>query len=244
MVSMVDGSVRISRAFVVGVLVMVGGVMWSSGAGAQTSLVVGVGVFGEGSDVEGNERIEVRDNERNFEYSSDSFLNGSLRVLRPLSGSVFWGGGVTYYGTYRGLIDEGEDTPDPPDTYEFGPLLELGVLLEWRIGVTEKIDLALGAQAGLALLFPGGDLAAEIKRLKDQDVGVWDLPRPGYFLAPQIGARWKLDERLALRGDLLFKWERLHLFGIDEVVDGVEYERHSQANILRTEFVVGLEIAL
>lgn len=244
MMSAVDRSKRVSRAFVAGMLVMVGGVMWSSGAAAQTSLIVGIGAFGEGSDVEGNERIEVRDTDRSFEYSSDSFLNGSLRVLRPLSKSLFWGGGVTYYGTYRGEIDEGDDTPDPPNTYEFGPLLELGGLIEWRVGVTEKIDLALGAQAGLALLFPGGDLKAEIKRLKDQDVGVWDVPRPGYFLAPQVGARWKLDERLSVRGDLLFKWERLHLFGIDEVVDGLRYERSSQANILRTEFVVGLEIVL
>lgn len=222
--------------------VVVCGLLFSTAASAQTSLIVGVGGFFEGSNVEGRERIAVQDRERNFDYSSDSFLNGSLRLVRPLTGSFYWGGGVTYYGTYRGKIDEGDDTPDPPNLYEFGPLLELGGLLEWRLGVTEAIDLSLGLQAGLALVFPSGEVAEEIKSLKDQNVSVWDVPRPGYYVAPQIGARWKLDERLAVRGDLLFKWERLHLFGIDEVVDGLEYERSAVAKILRTEFVVGLEI--
>lgn len=242
MVSTPERAVKNPRAFVLWMLVLVCCGLWSSSVSAQTSVIVGVGAFGEGSNVEGNERIAVRDTERNFDYSSDSFLNGSLRFLRPLSKSFYWGGGATYYGTYRGKIDEGEDTPDPPNLYEFGPLLELGAILEWRVGVTEKIDLALGVQGGLALVFPGGDLEKEIKRLKDQNVGVWDVPRPGYYLAPQVGARWKLDDRLAIRGDLLFKWERLHLFGIDEVVDGLEYERNAVAKVLRTEFVVSLEI--
>src|SRR5690554_3599354 len=144
MISTPERAVKKPQAFVLSMLVLLASFGFgASAASAQTSVVVGVGAFGEGSNVEGNERIAVRDSERNFDYTSDSFLNGSLRFLRPFSKSLYWGGGATYYGTYRGKIEEGEDTPDPPDLYEFGPLLELGGILEWRIGVTEKIDLSL-----------------------------------------------------------------------------------------------------
>ncbi|MBA2662207.1 MAG: hypothetical protein H0U74_07915 [Bradymonadaceae bacterium] len=213
-------------------------------AAAQSSLLVGAGLFTENSDVEGVERIAVSESERNFDYGSDGFLSASVRYLRASSSSIYLGGGLSYFGTYRALLDQGEDTPDPPNSYEFGPLLEILGQVEWRVGVIEGLDLALGTQLGLALLFPDGDLKAEIKRLESQNVGVWSLPRPGYFVAPLIGARWKLDDRLALRGDLLFKWERIHLLGIDETVDGVPFERTSQSNVLRTEFVFGIEILL
>lgn len=211
---------------------------------AQNSLIVSAGIFNESSDVEGRERISVSENERAFEYGSDGMLTGSLRFVMPRGERLRFGAGLAYYGMYRAVIDEGDDTPDPPNKYEFGRLMEFGGLAEYIVPITERIDLGIGAQAGLAVLFPDGDLQDEIDRLDDQNVGVWDLPRLGYYVAPTISPRWKLDDRLHLRADLSFKWERLHLFQIDETVDNVSYLREAKSNVMRTELLVGLEIKL
>lgn len=211
---------------------------------ARSTLGVGGGLYLESAQLDGVEEVSVRETDQSFEYKNDGYLNAYLRYLRPYGERLRIGAGLTYYGIYRG-VEVGEDGPaDPPVLYEFGPLLELFAQAEYLVPMGERLELAVGSQLGGAVLFPRGNLQREIDRLQDQNVGVWNVPRPGYFFAPLVGARWSLDDRLSLRGDVLFKWERMHLFQTTESVDNTSFRKSWTTSALRTELLVGIEIAL
>jgi hypothetical protein len=104
--------------------------------------------------------------------------------------------------------------------------------------------LILGAQVGPALLVPDGEFQQEIDELKEEGFDVWDTPRIGYHIAPQVGALWELDDRLSVRTDLGIRYENMFLFAIDDEVDGVAYERSWDTSVLRYEFGLAMEVKL
>jgi hypothetical protein len=213
-------------------------------ASAQSALGVGAGLYFESASLEGVEEVSVRETDQSFDFKNDGHLTAQLKFLRARSESVRVGGGLSYYGIYRGAEVDENGPRDPAVLYEFGPLLELYLQGEWLVPMRDRLDLAIGSQLGGAILFPRGNLKREIDRLQDQNVSVWNVPRPGYFLAPFLGARWAIDERLSARGDLMFKWERMHLFQTTQSVDNTPFRKSWKTTTLRTELQIGLEIAL
>ena len=210
---------------------------------AQTVLGIGVGIFTEDSDLDGEEQASVELRDESFAFSSDGFLSGSLYVLKPWTKSFRLGGQLTYYGSYIASIAP-EDENDETQTYEFGRLLELSARLEYILPVTDTIDVMLGGMMGIPILMPDGEFQDEIDRLKDQEVGVFDLPRVGYLLSPVIGGRWKYSDHVYFRGDLLFKWEQLFLFRTTEEVQGIPFRKTWSTSTLRSEFTLGVEVVL
>ena len=155
------------------------------------------------------------------------------------------GAGLHYYGGYEAVREpeEDEDAEDI-DAYELGQNLTLFARGEWLVSFADDMGLVLGAQAGLIGLFPDGEFKREIEALRDEGVTVFGGPRPGLSLAPIVGARWQLDERLALRADFAVHWERIILFNLSTEVENNNFERSWTAKILRYNLGIGMEVTL
>lgn len=218
-----------------------------SSASAQQYIGAGAGLYTEDGDLRGEERRDVvREEDESFSFDSHNAFMGGIWYLRHASENVRWGGGLRYYGSYEivEIPQEENNNADEPQPFELGQLTDFYVQAEWLIPFRDDYALILGAQAGPSLLVPDGEFQQQIDDLKDQGVDVWDIPRVGFNLAPQIGARWQLDERLSVRGDLGMRYENLYLFAVDDNVEGVTYERSWTTSTLRYEFGLAMEIAL
>lgn len=209
---------------------------------AQSSIGVSGNFFFEDSDLSGEQQVSVQTNDESFAYVADDFLNATLYYLQPFKESGRIGGALTYYGDHIAEIpQEGEEVPE---FYDFGHLIELVVRAEWLIGVTESIDLIAGAQAGIPILFPGGDFQDEIDDLKDQQASVWDIPRTGFVVGPLLSARYKYHESLYFRADIGIKYEKIFLFNTTEEVQGVPFRKDWTLTTVRTEIGLALEVDL
>ena len=217
-------------------------------ASAQTVIGLGANVFFEDSKLNGTQQISVQENDESFEYRSDSFLTGSLWFLLQLTERIRVGSMLDYYGTYTSATkcQEGQcDNPDfEPDLFVFGKLLEFHGRFEYGIGVTEEVSLLLGTVFGAPILFPGGDFKDHIDSLQEQGAGVLDLPRVGYLIGPNIGARWTYSEHLAFRSDVIIKWEQIFLFRTAQNIDGIPFRKTWTTGTLRYEIGLGVEVAL
>ncbi|QDG52792.1 hypothetical protein FIV42_19200 [Persicimonas caeni] len=228
-------------------LVIFGVLAAPSVASAQQYIGAGAGLYTEDGDLTGEERRDVvREEDESFSFDSHSTLAGGIWYLRHASENVRWGGGLRYYGSYEivEIPEEENNNDDEPQPFELGQLTDFYVQAEWLIPFGGDYALILGAQAGPSLLVPDGEFQDTIDELKEQGVDVWDSPRVGFNIAPQIGGRWEIDERLSLRGDLGVRYENLYLFAIDDNVEGVTYERSWTTSTLRYEFGLAMEIAL
>lgn len=223
-----------------------------SAVAAQTVVGLGVNGFFEDSKLNGTQQIAVQENDESYEYRSDGFLTGSVWFLLQLAERLRAGSGLEYYGTYASMTkcdDEERDCDDPdnpfePDRYEFGKLLEFYGRFEYVVPTTPSVDLILGTVFGVPLLFPSGDLADEIDSLQEQGASVLGLPRIGYLIGPDIGARWKYSDHLALRGDLMVKWEQIFMFRTTQNIDGISFRKTWTTGTLRYELGVGIEVNL
>ncbi len=213
-------------------------------ASAQQYIGVGAGLFTDDGDLTGEEsRDVIGEADESYEFESRHALTGGIWYLRHSSENVRWGGGLRYYGSYQ-ILEILEDEDDEPDPFELGPLTEIYAHAEWLIPFADDMSLVLGGQIGPSVLFPDGELQDTIDDLDEQGVEVWDTPRLGYHLAPMVGARWQLDERLSVRSDLAVRYEKLFLFAIDDDVDGVTYEKDWSTSALRYELGVAMEVRL
>lgn len=214
-------------------------------AAAQSRLILGGTAYSESGELTGEQQISVQENDESFSYENVDFLSTRILYLRPFKESFLIGGGIDFIGNYRAnvLNDEGEPE-DPIEVYEFGSLLELLVHAEWGVEITEKIGLGLGAQAGIVGLFPRGDLREEILELQDQDVRTFMLPRLGWSIAPQISARYKFDDRLALRADVGVQWQSIWIFNTEQTVNDVAFRKEWTASTMRTRVGLALEVKL
>ncbi len=217
-------------------------------AAAQTVVGVGISAYREDSRLNGVQQISVLETDESARYGSDDFLSASIWFLYAFSERVRFGSMLEYYGTYTGRekCEEGEcDNPDfEPDRYEFGKLVEFHGRFEYAAPATEKFDLILGGVFGAPILFPGGDLKEEIERRQEEGASLIDLPRIGYLVGPNLGARWRYLEHLALRADVLVKWEQIFIFRTAQNIDGVAYRKRWTTGTLRYEFGLGLEVLL
>lgn len=214
---------------------------------AEGDLLIGATTYSESGMLEGEERISVQDEEESFDFENGNFFSGRLGYLRPIVTSLHAGAALDFVGTYRGEIvpEEEPDEDEPPEYYEFGTLVEIQALAEWRLGLwDEAFSLGLGAHVGGAIVFPDGELDREIRDLQDQDVDVWDVPRPGFGGGVQAAFNWHFDERISLRTEVGVKWQRLLLFNTTSTIDDVAYAKEWSTSVRRTHLGVMLQIAL
>jgi hypothetical protein len=206
---------------------------------------VGIGAFSEDSRREGEEIRENETTDESFDYTADDFLSFQLWYLQPVIPRVRVGGGVRYFGSYELMREPGEDeSAEDVDAYELGQMATLFGRAEWLIPFADDMQLILGAEAGGTILFPDGDFRTTIDEMVDQDISVYEGPRFGFMLAPLVGGRWKVDDRLAVRLDLSMHWQRINLLGVDDTVEGVDYRRAWTAKILRYHVGLGMEVSL
>lgn len=220
----------------------------SATAHAQTVVGVGAGAFFEDSKLTGLERIAVQEEEQTYDYRSHGFLSGGLWFLFQLSQRVRVGSAIDYYGSYISATKcqegECEDPEFEPDLYEFGKLLEFYARVEYALPVLQNIDMILGGVAGTPILFPGGNLDDEIDGLQEQGAGVLSLPKIGYVVGPNLGARWKYSDHLSVRSDLFVKWEQIFIFRTTQEIDGIGFKKNWTTGTLRYELALGIEVAL
>jgi hypothetical protein len=220
----------------------------SSNAAAQTVVGVGANAFFEDSKLNGIQQIAVQENDESYEYRSDGFLTGGFWFLFQMSDRIRVGSMIDYYGTYASLTKCQEnqcDNPDfEPDRFEFGKLVEFFGRFEYGVPIAQDADLILGTVFGLPILFPGGDLGEEIDSLKDQGAAVLDVPRIGYLVGPDLGGRWAYSEHLAIRGDLMVKWEQIFMFRTTQSIDGISFRKNWTSGTLRYELGLGIEVTL
>jgi hypothetical protein len=210
---------------------------------------VGGGFFVENSRREGEQVEQVESTDESYDYTPDGFLNGSLWYLKAVSPRVRVGGGLHYFGGYeavRALTEDEMEQDEPPDipAYELGQMVTPYARAEFLVPFLDSAQLVVGAEAGMTMLFPDGDFRQEIREMKDQEISVSTGPRLGVDLGPSVGARWALDDRLALRADFSVHWQRIFLFGVDDTVDGVDYSRDWTAKILRYNLGLAMEVTL
>ncbi len=233
---------RISSFIVTTVAVLL---MLPLSASAESELTIGGTAYYESATMDGEESVSLQDSDESFDYRNANFLSARLMYLRPYTDDIYIGVGADFIGNLRGtLLDEDGEPDDPPEHYEFGPLLEGLAAAEWRVGLTDETGLALGGQLGVGALFPRGDFADEIRGLQDQDVRTWRIPR----LAGSIGASaaflWDIDDRLAVRTDLGVQYQNIFLFRTNQTVDDVEYSKRWTTGGLRTRLGLSLQIRL
>ncbi|MFW5966696.1 MAG: hypothetical protein ACOCV2_04210 [Persicimonas sp.] len=224
--------------------------MFSSTASAQQVIGLGASLHADDGVYEDRVRVDqISESEDSYAFQSESSLLGGIWYLRHANEHVRWGGGIRYFGSY-GLIDE-EDAEefDPEEdeeleAYELGRLAQLYAAAEWVIPMADELSLLLGAQIGPSLLFPGDDLEEDIEELEDEDVGVWKTPRFGTHFGPHVGAVYQLTDLVSLRADATMRHESLPLFGVNDEVDDVRYEKSTTTTTLRYEFGFAVEVAL
>jgi hypothetical protein len=201
---------------------------------------VGVGgdLFLEGSRMSGEQGINTSRFDESFDYTSASFLSATAW----LSTSVPWvserlrvGAGLRIFGNYGG---------GGGSEFGFGLLNEAFVSGEYGLPVADQMEVVFGGRAGLAFLLPGRELEAEIRRLQEQGVSVWNVPRVGWLAGPSVGARRKMSNHIWLRADLLAQAEQLYLFATSQEISGFRFTKYWSTLGLRLGLTLGAEFAL
>jgi hypothetical protein len=207
------------------------------------ALSLGLGVHLDDGTMRGTDRRSILVTDESFEFSNDSKLFASLGVLAGPAERVRVGAIARAFGSYSVKPRLGEGS---------GPARKLGTLFELAaqgevlipLAPAPRLDLAVGAQGGLAILIPGGQFEDEIRMLQDQGASVWNIPRLGYFVGPRVGVRWGVADRLFLRGDLDLTWCQTFLYLTHDDVAGVDFEKKRRANVIRQVLGLSLEVPL
>lgn len=203
-------------------------------------LRVGVGgdLFAEGARMSGEQGINTSRFDESFDYSSASFMSATAWMSTSVPSTnerLRMGAGLRIFGNYGG--GGGRD-------FGFGLLNEAFVTGEYGLPVADQMEVLFGARAGLAFLLPGRELEAEIRRLQEQGVGVWNVPRVGWLAGPSVGARRRMSDRIWLRADLAGQAEQLFLFATTQDISGFRFTKNWSTLGLRLGLTLGAEFAL
>ncbi len=201
---------------------------------------IGLGgdVFFESSRMMGEQSINASRTDESFDYNSLGFLSATAWMSTPVpsvSERVRVGAGLRIFGNYA--AGSGRQ-------FGFGVLNEVFVNGEYGLPVADKMELLLGGRAGLSFLVPGREFQAEIRRLQEQGVSVWSLPRVGWLAGPSVGTRRQMSERIWLRADLHAQVEQQYLFATSQEVSGLHYTKNWSTLALRLGLNLGAEFAL
>lgn len=206
--------------------------------------IIGFGPAFYWDDAERTDNIEpdTGGNEGSRDYVADGTLNLQLWYLRH-SGKFLWGGGIAFYNSYSLRPDDREDNQDD-EPVQYGNMFQLYAEGDLVAPVGGKLDLLLGARAGLITLFQNRDLQRELDDLSFRGVSVWpDAPRLGVFLGPHVGLLWPLSERIALRSDFGVQFSVLRLYnGSGDAGGSGEIEYSASLSTTRIQWLFGLQI--
>jgi hypothetical protein len=201
---------------------------------------VGVGgdLFLEGARMSGEQGINAARFDESFDYTSASFLSATAWLSTPVprvNERLRVGAGLRIFGNYGG---------GGRNEFGFGLLNEAFVSGEYGLPVADQMEVVFGGRAGLAFLVPGREFEAEIRRLQEQGVGVWSVPRVGWLVGPSVGARRRMSDRIWLRADLLAQAEQLYLFATSQEISRFRFTKHWSTLGLRLGLTLGAEFAL
>lgn len=206
-------------------------------AAAQERIGFALEPWLERSHMSGRQSIDNAVFDQSFEYGSAGFSAAlSLLFQAGERERVRAGPALRVYGNYRALQDS---------EFHFGFLGEALFLGEYAIpSVAERFDAIFGFRVGVPLLFPGGDLRAEIDRLRRDDVSVWAIPRVGWLAGGTVGTRRRMTEKLWLRADLTGQYEQLFLFATSQTIDDLRFRKSWRTHSVRVGLQLGVELGL
>jgi hypothetical protein len=201
---------------------------------------IGVGgdLFLEGARMTGEQGINASRRDESFDYTSAGFLSATAWMTTPVpmvSERLRLGAGLRIFGNYA--AGGGRE-------FGFGLLNELFISGEYGLPVADKMEVVFGGRAGLSFLIPNREFAAEIRRLQEQGVSVWNVPRMGWLVGPSVGARRRMSERIWLRADLNAQAEQQYLFATSQEISGLRFTKHWSTLGLRLGLTLGAEFAL
>jgi len=207
-------------------------------------LRIGVGgdLFFESSRMTGVQGINASRIDESFDYNSLGFVSATawLNTSVPsVSERLRVGAGLRIFGNYA--AGGGRQ-------FGFGLLNEAFVNGEYGLPVADKMEVVFGGRAGLSFLVPNesqeANLAGEIRRLQEQGVAVWSVPRVGWLLGPSVGARRRMSDRIWLRADLSGQIGQQYLFATSQEISGLRYTKNWSTLALRLGLNLGAEFAL
>jgi hypothetical protein len=203
---------------------------------------VGGDLFFESSRMTGVQGINASRIDESFDYNSLGFVSATAWLTTPVSTvseRLRIGAGVRVFGNYA--AGGGRQ-------FGFGLLNEAFVSGEYGLPVADKMELVLGGRAGLSFLVPTQtqeeNLAGEIRRLQEQGVAVWSVPRVGWLAGPSVGARRRMSDRIWLRADLSGQLGQQYLFATSQEISGLRYTKNWSTLALRLGLNLGAEFAL
>ena len=185
------------------------------------------------------------DNERT-DIGSNSLLSGEVWMMAHLTEKFRVGGGLRYFGSYSYCLDDDENCTDGDNNdgegLALGKMLEIFARAEVIFPLTPDLDLLLGADVGLPLLFPGGEFGDEVDALDAMGWSTSDGPRLGYVLGPFVGARYSFEPWLAMRGDIGLMWEKVFLLDSTAQSGQTRADIDDSINWLRVRITLGPEV--
>ncbi|HZI10360.1 MAG TPA: hypothetical protein VE153_08170 [Myxococcus sp.] len=210
--------------------------------GAPGGVRVGLGgdLFFESARMTGEQGINASRIDESFAYNSLGFVSATAWLTTPVSTvseRLRIGAGLRVFGNYAASSGFG-----------FGLLNEAFVSGEYGLPVADSMELVLGGRAGLSFLVPTqtqeANLAGEIRRLQEQGVAVWSVPRVGWLAGPSVGARRRMSDRIWLRADLSGQLGQQYLFATSQEISGLRYTKNWSTLALRLGLNLGAEFAL
>ncbi|PTL81933.1 hypothetical protein [Vitiosangium sp. GDMCC 1.1324] len=199
---------------------------------------VGPDLFFESSRMSGELGIDTSRRDESFDYSSAGFLSVTAWLnssVPSVSERLRVGAGLRVFGNYAAGGDR---------EFGFGLLNEVFATGEYGLPVADKMEVVFAARAGLSFLIPGREFSAEIRRLQEQGVSVWSVPRVGWLVGPSVGARRRMSERIWLRADVLGQVEQQYLFATSQEISGFNYTKNWSTLALRLGLSLGAEFSL
>jgi hypothetical protein len=195
---------------------------------------VSLDLWGEGSRMSGDQCINNFCSDESFDYGAGP-ISASLYVLFQPWQRVRIGPQIRFLGNYGDNSGNG---------LTFGYQFEGSAVGEWSYRTFEKFDVVLGGRAGMSVLVPGEEFAAEIRRLQAQGAAVWSLPRLGWVAGLNAGLRRQIAGRLYghldLNGQVGHQW----LFATDQIVEGLRFRKNWGNDIRRLGVSLAVEVAL
>ncbi|WP_143178059.1 hypothetical protein [Cystobacter ferrugineus] len=207
----------------------------SKATAGRMRIGVGPDLFLESAKLNGEQFINISRRDESFDYSSAGFVSATLWLntsVPSVSQRLRVGAGARIFGNYGAGGDR---------TFGFGLLNEAFAFAEYGLPVADKMEVVFAARGGISLLVPGQEFAEEIRRLQEQGVGVWSVPRVGWLVGPSVGARRRMTERILLRADILAQVQQQYLFATSEDIDGLRYTKNWSTLALRLGLSLGVE---